>query len=457
MPETGTASDESIPVLLVLGAQEPLRESAVAATQQRRASIDIRQTKMPRGARIDPAFGAVPIGTARRGAITRESVQPNASEKFIVRAFARTEDGKIPETLDGQPVFSQPRIEPILTCVQSPAVGSATDVAAALDCTALRAKGLTGKGVAVAIADTGINLDHLRTKLGSVPAFDAANSWNGPNATTGPGKFPVDHGTMCGYDVLIAAPEATLVDIPILANQTVGGSTISGTLAAAVLAYAHLLARWAVAYAPGDLGKYAGLVLSNSWGVFDPSWDFPPGHPGRYIDNPHHPFNLLVGVMVTSGIDVLFAAGNCGTECPDGRCVGTSATITGANAHGDVLTIAGCDTGNQRVGYSSQGPSIAGMPAQEKPDITAYTHFLGSEAFGAGKPDSGTSAACPVAAGCIAALRTGVPRSTTPPSALVAQIKLTARQVNPNPAGWNRDYGHGIINPLGLAQSLGVA
>jgi hypothetical protein len=42
----------------------------------------------------------------------------------------------------------------------------------------------------------------------------------------------------------------------------------------------------------------------------------------------------------------------------------------------------------------------------DKPDITGYTHFLGSEAFGAGSPDAGTSAACPVAAGCAAALRT---------------------------------------------------
>ena len=77
---------------------------------------------------------------------------------------------------------------------------------------------------------------------------------------------------------------------------------MSGTLAAAVLAYSHLLARWGVAFGPGDLGKYVGLVISNSWGVFDPSWDFPAGHPGRYIDNPRHPFNLLVGVLASSGM-----------------------------------------------------------------------------------------------------------------------------------------------------------
>jgi hypothetical protein len=282
-----------------------------------------------------------------------------------------------------------------------------------------------------------------------MPAFDAVNSWNGPGATANPGQYPVDHGTMCAYDVLIAAPSATLVDVPVLANPTAGGSTMAGTLAAAVLAHAHLLAKWSVSFALGDLGKYLGLVISNSWGVFDPSWDFPSGHPGRYIDNPRHPFNLLVGVLVTSGVDIVFAAGNCSAQCPDGRCAATTATITGANAHDDVLTVAGCDTSDQRVGYSSQGPSIAGMP-QQKPDVTAYTHFLGSEAFGANSPDSGTSAACPVAAGCIAALRTKESHTNTPPKALIAQIEITARQVAPNAPGWNSEYGHGIIDPIAL-------
>lgn len=80
-------------------------------------------------------------------------------------------------------------------------------------------------------------------------------------------------------------------------------------------------------------------------------------------------------------------------------------SITGANAHPDVLTLAGCDIHDDRVGYSSQGPAIPGMK-RKKPDVTSYTHFLGSKAFGTGTPDSGTSTACPVAAGCVAAVRT---------------------------------------------------
>jgi hypothetical protein len=193
----------------------------------------------------------------------------------------------------------------------------------------------------------------------------------------------VDHGTMCAYDVLIGAPKATLLDFPILSASAPGGSTSGRTLSVAMTAFSQLFTSWGVSFAPGGVSKYAGLVVNNSWGIFHPSWDFPVGHRGRYIDNPRHPFNLLVAAMAGSGIDLLFAAGNCGPTCADMRCIGRSAgAIMGANAHADVLTVAGCDNHDQIVGYSSQGPSIAGMPPQ-KPDITGYTHFLGSEAFSA--------------------------------------------------------------------------
>ena len=127
----------------------------------------------------------------------------------------------------------------------------------------------------------------------------------------------------------------------------------------------------------------------------------------------------------------------------------------GASAHPDVLCVAGCDTGGLRVGYSSQGPSIAGM-FQNKPDLTAYTHFLGSLALGLGSADSGTSAACPVVAGCVAALRTRLPFGTNPPSALNDQLRAAAVQPSGLPAGWNGDYGFGIIDPLAAALSLGL-
>jgi hypothetical protein len=258
---------------------------------------------------------------------------------------------------------------------------------------------------------------------------------------------------MCAFDVLIAAPVATLIDFPVLsANFPGGGSIMSGTLSAALAAYGFMLHSWA----SGPLHQYKALVASNSWGIFHPSWDFPPGHPGRYCDNPHHPFNVQLGTVTRAGIDMIFAAGNCGAPCADGRCQGrTVGAIMGASAMPEVLTIAGCDTHDQRVGYSSQGPSIAGM-YQQKPDVTAYTHFLGSEAFGPGTPDSGTSAACPVTSGCVAALRTSphIPPRSVLPAKLFDELRQTARQQVGAPHSWNGDYGFGIIDPIAAAKQM---
>jgi subtilisin family serine protease len=185
--------------------------------------------------------------------------------------------------------------------------------------------------------------------------------------------------------------------------------------------------------------------------MFHPSWDFPPGHPGRYSDNPQHPFNRQVASLSTAGADIVFAAGNCGAECPDFRCKGvTTDSITGANALAQVVTVAGVDTDGDRVGYSSQGPGIAGM-AKEKPDLAAYTHFLGAEIDGPNRPDSGTSAAAPVAAGVLAALRTQTPPSAMAPAALAQAARDSADGAA---AGWNADTGYGIIDPIGAADRL---
>ena len=125
-------------------------------------------------------------------------------------------------------------------------------------------------------------------------------------------------------------------------------------------------------------------------------------------------------------------------EYAHSRCQGvTKNVITGANSHPDVLSVAGVDVTGTRVGYSSQGP---GQLAHEKPDIAAYTHFVGSEAYGIGSADGGTSTACPVAAGCIAAIRTRVPPSRKSPADLFQAVRDTAVKSG-GASGWSGDIG----------------
>jgi len=341
-------------------------------------------------------------------------------------------------------VFADPVIQRSLTCGGTPPVGDWRDVERLLHVAELAREGLDGAGVALAVLDSGINAAHVARRLGRDVALDAQRSWKPSGARGEAGEFPVDHGTMCAFDALIASPRASLIDVPVLLSRRPGGSALDGLLSDAVAAFAHLRT---VLEAQPTASR--SLVVTNSWGSFSPGWDFPPGHPGNYSDNPAHPFNLIVSSLEQAGADVLFAAGNCGRDCPDGRCAYTSRPITGANSHPRVLSVGGVDIRGERVGYSSQGP---GRLAARKPDLCAFTHFSGSRAFGDDEADSGTSAACPVAAGLVAAIRTVWPSSRLSPSQLRTLLRRTAD--DHGDSGFDHDYGYGVVDTLGILASL---
>ncbi|HET7519372.1 MAG TPA: S8 family serine peptidase, partial [Actinomycetes bacterium] len=338
-------------------------------------------------------------------------------------------------------VFSDPVISTCLVCPGDPAVGNDRDVADQLGVKALADAGLDGYRVPVVIVDTGINLAHLESK-GRDPKFSRQRSWAPAGVATRAGQHPVGHGTMCAYDVGIAAPKATLVDHALLLSETPGETAMSGLLSDAVLSYSRLLTM--VQAMPA--GRRS-LVVNNSWGMFSPSWDFPVGHPGNYSDNPAHPFNVIVASLEAAGADILLAAGNCGRDCPDSRCrFGTARPICGANSHPSVLSVAGVDTRRRRVGYSSQGP---GRLDPDKPDLSAYTHFTGSGVYPA---DGGTSAACPVAAGVVAAVREKYPSSVLSPAELRALLQKTALDLGGT--GFDHDFGWGVVDGVALTAAL---
>ncbi len=341
-------------------------------------------------------------------------------------------------------VFADPVIETCLTCGGDPAVGTWHDIESRLRVGELAAAGLDGSAVALAILDTGINAALVGKVRGTPVTIDAARSWNPAGVTGTAGEFPVAHGSMCAFDALIAAPKAALLDVPVLQSTRHGSTVMDGLLSDAVAAFAYL--RTVLNDQPA---ASRALVISNSWGSFSPKWDFPVGNPGNYSDNPSHPFNIIVGSLEAAGADIVFAAGNCGRDCPDGRCEYQAQPIGGANSHPGVLSVAGVDSGGVRVGYSSQGP---GRLSARKPDICSYTHFLGSTAFGASEPDTGTSAACPVAAGVVAAIRTEWSATALPPAQLRALLQRTA--TDGGSPGFDNDYGYGVVDTGAILEEL---
>jgi subtilisin family serine protease len=339
-------------------------------------------------------------------------------------------------------VFADPPVVLAQRKPSDPAHGTASDVADRLGASKLHDHGLTGEGVPVVLVDAGVNFDFLRTLAGRRHAFDDAFNCAAPEARHAPGRFPPGHGTMAAFQVGIAAPAATIVDHAVIVPGKDAGD-------------GPVFDAWLSDIAPGyqllfdylnDQEAVRPLVVSNSWALLDPAWDFPPGSNECFADNPDHPFNRLVCDIVRLGADVLFAAGNCGQPHPVSGCGFDSQPIRGANSLEEVITVGAVDIDGERVGYSSQGP---GLLAFEKPDLCGYSHYEGS---GINGPDWGTSAACPGVAGVVAAVRTRHSPEVLPPADLKRLLNHSAHRAEG--AGHDPDVGFGVVDAAALLEAL---
>jgi len=320
---------------------------------------------------------------------------------------------------------------------------------------------LPGSGrVNVVFVDTGLPLRLLP------PGDDAFKGWpvlEDPLDSKGPVRLPgkplTGHGEMVALNARavidavapIPAPKLQLLDCPVIPDGiTKLPVFLSSVVAALYFVGATILLSRVQEEATGQ--PRTSWVVCNAWGVFDPSLESPEV---PYADNPLHSVAIALKFIEALGADIVFAAGNCGQFCPNARChpdyTGPGRSINGANALAEVLTVGAVRNDRLWLGYSGQGPGIAGM-THDKPDLCAPSQFENGEDAG---PNTGTSAACGLAAGAVALLRTKWPSADVSPATLRDVLRENAAQPY-GPAGWQDRTGHGILDVAATAGRLKV-
>jgi Subtilase family len=293
--------------------------------------------------------------------------------------------------------------------------------------------GTTGQGVNVVIVDEGLDSAELGASYGG--GWTVGHSLPG-TAQQPPGSIRRTHGMMMAHNILEVAPAATLFDLPLAPAKI---SNITAFLSLAQAACQQALTD----IENGTVGNFPGpWIFVNPWGIYDRASEHPLG---EYTTNPCNPFNKLIVKVVSKKIDVVFAAGNCGQFCPDFRCGGEDQgpgySIWGANSLEQVLTVGAVRADSMWLGYSAQGPGQI-LLGPHKPDLCATSQFCeDGDAFSI---NTGTSAACGLAGGVVAALRSRWNSATVSPGQLKHVLNQSARK--PPGLGWNNSLGHRLGN-----------
>jgi type VII secretion-associated serine protease mycosin len=266
-----------------------------------------------------------------------------------------------------------------------------------------------GKGVTVAVIDTGVN-GNVAELRGAVVAGTDVSGLGSPDGQTPVGEDP-NHGTMVasllagrgsgeGTGVIGIAPEADIISASVAFGQDTGAVQSNDEQIAEAV-------KWAV-----DSGAdVINMSLTRNTADWPESWD----------DAFMYAFE--------NDVVVVAAAGNRGSGTSQ---VGAPATIPG------VLTVAGVDREkNASFDASSQGITIAVAAPSE--DLVGVLPDGGYVQW------SGTSAATPIVAGLVALIRSEFPELDA--ANVIERLIRTADPKGddvPSPL-----YGWGIIDPVG--------
>jgi subtilisin family serine protease len=284
----------------------------------------------------------------------------------------------------------------------------------------LQSSGITGKGITIAIMDTGIKEDHPDLQR------------DGKSIVVGSlhlhGEYVYSHGTMVASCIANQnetwkgiAPDVDLLNIEVFSWQTVGGVQYLTATNADILKGFEFVANW-----KKITGDY--VILSCSWGVSAQTW-------------PHDANTAIAAanrLAVEYNIPVIAAAGNSG---PGNRAEYTSIPFQMMSPAGgkNVLSVGAVDSSNTVATFSSRGPYYDGLG---KPDVVAPGVDVPVLDYSGITSASGTSFACPYVSG-VAALLAQDHRDL---SSLQLYDAIRSGAVDLGIEGYDYEYGYGIVD-----------
>ena len=350
--------------------------------------------------------------------------------------------------------------------------------------------GVTGKGVNIAMVDTGVDNEHPGLNEKFVAGYDAVcynptDPWciaNGFGVRPSDGTFDPDdgnqHGTACmgmasatgleadgsQSEYYGSAPDASLVDVRI--GTDAGAGPFENYLLeqefyeSAMNGIQWIIDNKDTAWAGADESLHGIDIISLSWGI--------TSHEGGGSDGTDM-HSMILNEAMQAGVVVSVAAGNDGPDNDGLSGMGSSDLSITVGASDDGNTISRDD--DIVASYSSRGPRSDngdGNPLNElKPEISApgtdiiqaegcvtsgaCNNFLGggaSENTYTGR-GSGTSYATPSVSGILALMIEANENLTTAEMKEIikftAERKGEATQPDVDPF-WNRDFGWGIVD-----------
>lgn len=332
--------------------------------------------------------------------------------------------------------------------------------------------GYTGKGVNIAIMDTGVDDAHPSLKGKMLAGVDFTK----PETPLTPRDGTYDPDDTNGHGTTVAgiamgtgepekkyqgiAPDAMLIDIKIGTILGIGPGEIpylqdiyDSALEGIEWAIKHKDTEWKGA--PKD--NYGIDILSLSWGIY------PEGEAETGGSDGSDEYSTSLNRLVDAGVVVVVSCGNEGPDNDGLWCMGAASKVITVGATDDKNTITRTD--DVIADYSSRGPRKDNNdddPYDElKPDVVApgtniiqaeYDRIGDGSGNGYGDRGSGTSYASPNVAGVVALMLEANPGLT--PTQIKDIFHQTAEQRGapeypdyPYPHNkWNRSYGYGIVD-----------